>query len=128
MDNFYLLQINLTSVLASIFRHSYLFAAVLFLSFFPKLFWVMHPLIYLRVMTVCFSISLMVHAFGGQGILISLIFNIPQNILAIGASTYVFYKITPKSRVKYACVGTAGILCAIIYEIFAAPLLLALIL
>lgn len=126
VGNFYYFQIDSGGILLSLFRHSYLFCAILFFRFIPRFSWAVYPLLYLRVMTVSFAVSIMILTFGASGILISLVFNIPQNIFAIGACVYIFYKIDAQSLLKTFCIGAGGILCAALYEIFAAPFFLTL--
>jgi len=121
--NFGYANFGLSNIGASLFRHGHLLLLVWLCALMPKLSWAAYPLLYLRAMTVTFSLSLMIQAFGWQGLFMSLVLNIPQNVLTMGMAGYTILKVSPQNRHTFAFLCISAVLIASLYEVFVAPVL-----
>jgi hypothetical protein len=123
-------QIGLEDLWAGIFRHGYILVLIWLCAAVPKIFWASYLLLYLRSMTLAFSISLMLRAFGTRGVLMAFALNLPQNILMLVVCSYTicFIAQTKANRakaIKVIILGIVGVLAASFYEVFITPYLFA---
>jgi len=119
------LQVGFSDIWTSFFRHGHMLALIWACSLLPKFFAVTYLLVYLRVMTLTFSISLMLKTFGASGILFALILSLPQNILVIASMIYTIHILQEKTRpknTKSIIIGISAVIFAVLYEIFLAPI------
>ena len=111
---------------ASLFRHGHILLLIWICAILPKILWATFPLLFLRAMTLGFSISLMIWAFGLRGLPMSLALNIPQNLLTIAAGVYTVCLIEKMKKLRLILIGAASLVLAATYEVFIAPLLFSL--
>jgi len=111
----------------SLLRNGHVLLLVWACTAIPKFFWVAYLPIYMRAMTASFSVTLMVHAFGVRGLLMSVVLNLPQNILVLAVCAYTICHIKQANKIKLVVMCIFAIIISSAYEIFIAPQLFLLV-
>ncbi|MCL2354239.1 MAG: hypothetical protein FWC69_06405 [Defluviitaleaceae bacterium] len=122
VDYFDTRSISLASIGESLLRNGHTLVLVWICSKFPKLFWASYLLLYLKAMTLAFSITLMVQAFGAFGIIMGFALNLPQNILITAMCIYIMKK-GDNNKKLIALAGLLALALACFYEVFLSAIL-----
>jgi len=119
-------ELGLTTFAESLMRYGRPLLLIWACAALPKAYYVGLLVLYLRAMTFGFSTAMMVHAFGGQGLLMAALLYGLQNLIIIPFYAFTVYFIARslpsrqnrRKIVKMAIIGVAVVVMASIIEVY----------